>query len=406
MRTSLSVRGLSALPLVLIVFGAFACTGSPTQPELIGDAATGSMPRSFDASPSFSPTAISQEEFAETEFVEQELTDESELTDDAEEVDAADFDANGLDASDFDPQSLTASTLTAAPKGTVAVAGVIKDKITKKVLASVTVKMTGLQPVTSNSRGLYRINVPPGRRTLKFSKKGYTTKSVTATFTKATKLDVLLTSVAASLSKVSLNDSNVPVGTVVTATVKLTSAAPAGGARVLLSSSSTGIATVSASSIVIAAGATSKTFKVNAKAAGTAVIKATYKNASKTANLTVAGSPPPPPPPPPPPTNPVAKFDYSPSQCPVIANPSGGVLATCTFDASDSTPAGVTYKWTFPGGNAFTRTSATFTNVPLPCGTLPNGIFDRTVTLTVTTSSGVVSASFPLSVTFTKTGLC
>ena len=117
--------------MVVAVFGAFACTGSPTQPDLIADTATGSRPRSFDESSPFSPTEVAQDEFAEPEFAEQELTDESELTEDGdvEEIDATDLGASNLDASDFDPQSLTASTPTAAATaGTVALTGVIKDK--------------------------------------------------------------------------------------------------------------------------------------------------------------------------------------------------------------------------------------------------------------------------------------
>ena len=109
MRTSLSVRGVLVLPLVVAVFGAFACTGSPTQPDLIADTATGSRPRSFDESSPFSPTQVAQDEFAEPEYAE-ELTDESELTEDAgdvEEIDAADLGASNLDASDFEPHSLT-----------------------------------------------------------------------------------------------------------------------------------------------------------------------------------------------------------------------------------------------------------------------------------------------------------
>lgn len=407
MRTSPSVRCLVALPLALFMFGAFGCAESPTQPDLVDDAATGTRPRTFEPSRSFTATALTEEEFADSEFVEQELTDESEATEDTEEIDVADFEASNLNAKDFDPESLTASTLaTAKTARTVAVSGVVKDKITKRVLAGVSVKLAGLPRVTSNSRGVYRMDVPPGRRTLTFSKKGYTTKSVTGTFTRATKVDVLLGPAAASLSKVTLDDSDVPVGTIVTATVKLTSAAPTGGARVFLSSTSAGVATVSASSIVIAAGATSKTFMVNAKTAGTTVIKAIYKNASKTANLTVRdGSTPPITTPPT--TVPVAKFEYSPIQCLVVDNPSGGVLATCTFDATDSTaPAGSTYNWTFPGSNVFNRTSAIFTNVPLPCNTLANVILPRPVTLTVTAPSGEVSLPFTRNVTFKKEGLC
>ena len=417
MRTSLSVRGVLVLPLVVAVFGAFACTGSPTQPDLIADTATGSRPRSFDESSPFSPAQVAQDEFAEPEYAE-ELTDESELTEDAgdvEEIDAADLGASNLDASDFEPHSLTSSTPTAAATaGKVTLTGVIKDKTTKRAISGVMVKITGLQPVTSNSKGVYRIqNVGKGSRTLKFSKNGYATTSVTRSVTRAMTIDVLMTASGAALSSVSLSDNDVPVGTVVNGTVTLNKAAPSGGAKISLSSTSPATAAVQSSVITVPAGKKTGAFKVNAKAGGTAVIKATY-NGSKTANLKVTGggqNPPPPtttvPPPPPTNTTPVATFDYSPSQCLVVANPAGGVLATCTFDASDSTaPAGSTYKWTFPGGNVFNRTSATFTNVPLPCGTLPNGVFDRTITLTVTTPSGAVSVPFPRSVTFTKTGLC
>ena len=187
-----------------------------------------------------------------------------------------------------------------------------------------------------------------------------------------------MTASGAALSKVSLSDNDVPVGTVVTGTVTLLKAAPSGGAKILLSSTSPATAAVQ-SSMTVPAGKKTGTFKVNAKAEGTAVIKATYNNASKTANLKVTGgwwSA----------ARPNDGTTYyrlrlrnsttAQSQCPVVANPAGGVLATCTFDASDSTaPAGSTYKWTFPGGNVFNRTSATFTNVPLPCVTLPKRVF-------------------------------
>jgi len=147
---------------------------------------------------------------------------------------------------------------------------------------------------------------------------------------------------------------------------------------------------------------------VNAKAGGTSVIKAKYNNASKTATLKVrGGQPPPPPSSSSPSTRIVARFEYRPDQCAVIANPSGSpaLLATCTFDASDSdAPAGATYTWTFPGSNVFTRNSPTLSNFGLTCGSLPNGVFDRTVLLKV--SAGGESDTHSAPVTFTKAGLC
>ena len=202
MRTSLSVRGVLVLPLVVAVFGAFACTGSPTQPDLIADTATGSRPRSFDESSPFSPTQVAEDEFAEPDYAE-EVTDDSELSEDGdvEEIDAADLGASNLDGSAFEPHSLTASTAkAAATAGTVALTGVVKDKRTGKVIAGVKVNVTGVPSATSNSKG-YRINVAKGTRTLKFSKNGYATTSVTKTVTGAMTINVFMTATPARLCR-------------------------------------------------------------------------------------------------------------------------------------------------------------------------------------------------------------
>ena len=164
--------------------------------------------------------------------------------------------------------------------------GVVKDKRTGQVIAGVKVNVTGVQSATSNSKG-YRINVPKGTRTLQFSKNGYATTSVTKTVTGAMTVNVFMTATTGTaLSKVSLSDNDVPAGTVVTGTVTLLKAAPSGGAKISLSSSSAATAAVT-SSMTIPGGKSSGTFQVNAKAAGTTVIKATYNSASKTANLKV-----------------------------------------------------------------------------------------------------------------------
>ena len=394
MRTCFSARGLSALPLVLVLVSAFACTGSPTQPDSVIDPPAGSA-RQFDAPSTFAqPSRLAEEELGDAELIEQE--DASELVDaeGVEEIDAGDFAANTLTAT---------GPTAAATAGTVAVTGVIKDKTTGRAVSRASVKVTGLAPVTSNSKGAYRINVRPGTRTFKFSKKGYATKSVTKRVSRAMKIDVLLVATLPALSSVTLSDNSVPVGTVVTGTVKLNKAAPSGGAKVLLSSTSTAIATVMSSSVTIAAGKTTGTFKVDANAAGSTVIKGKYNNASKTDQLTVTGGggggggvdgi--------------VAKFTYRPSQCEVIANPGGNptLLATCTFDASETNaPAGSTYRWAFPG-DVFTETSPILRNFGLSCGSLPNGIFERRVSLTVRTPSGASDTSHA-DVTFTKSGLC
>ncbi|HYT24141.1 MAG TPA: hypothetical protein VEW05_28365, partial [Candidatus Polarisedimenticolia bacterium] len=75
-----------------------------------------------------------------------------------------------------------------------------------------------------------------------------------------------------------------------TGTVTLSGPAPAGGAQVALSSSNTGAASVP-SSVVIPAGATSVTFRVNTSMVffSTSVkISASYRSNTLTANLTVS----------------------------------------------------------------------------------------------------------------------
>ena len=149
------------------------------------------------------------------------------------------------------------------------------------------------------------------------------------------------------------------------------------------------------------------------------------KRVTRATNISVSLTPakvtPPPPPPPPPPTQTtppppdkvVASFKYSPNPCQIIAdptNPSGSgatpLMATCTFDASDSiAPAGSTYTWVFPGGETYTRTTKTFSGAKLPCG-LPDGVlFQRTISLTVK-SPGNDTDTKPMDVNFKKSGLC
>jgi hypothetical protein len=94
---------------------------------------------------------------------------------------------------------------------------------------------------------------------------------------------------AASLSSLTVNPSSVVGGNASTGTVTLSSAAPAGGALVSLSSSDAGVASVPAS-VTVAAGATSATFTVGTTtvAAATPVtITAAYNGVTRTATLTV-----------------------------------------------------------------------------------------------------------------------
>jgi hypothetical protein len=93
----------------------------------------------------------------------------------------------------------------------------------------------------------------------------------------------------AALSAVSVSPMSVTGGDESTGTVTLTSAAPAGGAVVSLSSSDTGAAGVPAG-VTIAAGATGATFTVTTSSVGAATpvtITATYDGVTRTAALTV-----------------------------------------------------------------------------------------------------------------------
>src|SRR5262249_12502404 len=100
----------------------------------------------------------------------------------------------------------------------------------------------------------------------------------------------------AALSSVSLNPTTVTGGTQnSTGTVTLSSAAPAGGAVVSLSSSNTSAAQ-GPSSVTVAAGNTSATFAVTTSAVSTSTaitITAVYAGTAKTASLTVNPAPPP-----------------------------------------------------------------------------------------------------------------
>ena len=98
---------------------------------------------------------------------------------------------------------------------------------------------------------------------------------------------------APALSSVSLNPTSVAGGNAVQGTANLTSAAPAGGASVTLSSSNPSVAAVPAS-ITVAAGATSAAFSVATTAVSastTATITGAFGGATKTALLTVTPPP-------------------------------------------------------------------------------------------------------------------
>src|SRR5207244_103608 len=99
---------------------------------------------------------------------------------------------------------------------------------------------------------------------------------------------------AVALSAIGLSPASVVGGNAAQGTATLTSAAPAGGAVVTLSSGNTAVASVA--SVTVAAGATSATFnvKTTAVSASTPVtITGAFGGATRTATLTVTPPPPP-----------------------------------------------------------------------------------------------------------------
>ena len=156
--------------------------------------------------------------------------------------------------------------------------------------------------LTSNSASATvpaTVTVAAGAKTATFT---VSTNSVTASTTASIGASLGGVTASASLtiqtpalptiSSTSLSASTVIGGstTSITGTVNISSAAPAGGLVVTLTSSSTTRATVP-TSVTIAAGATSATFAVTSKAvtsSGNTTITATYNGGSKTVTLTVS----------------------------------------------------------------------------------------------------------------------
>src|SRR5581483_3453263 len=150
-----------------------------------------------------------------------------------------------------------------------------------------------------------------------------------------------------------------------TATVTLTSAAPAGGATVTLSADTTVIAPTT---VVVAAGTTSATFSVVAKpgaGGASATITAAYGGASKSATVSIAK-----------PTTAVARFGVTgPSETDTCEMGSDGKTLNCTFNASTSSAPGtiVSYQWTYSSAGSFSQTTTgpVLANPTIDCSLIP-----------------------------------
>jgi hypothetical protein len=158
-----------------------------------------------------------------------------------------------------------------------------------------------------------------------------------------------------------------------------------------LSSSSTAVATVQASTGV-AQGSTTSTFTVTGVSAGTVNINASLGSTTRQAALTVNA-----------PAGPVARFVVlqgdngaaTGDTCPVTRETVNGNLMNrldCTFDGTSSTaPGGVTgYNWTIfnAGGQAAgTATGSKVVRPTVPCGSF-DGVVSRDVKLSIMPPGG------------------
>ena len=190
------------------------------------------------------------------------------------------------------------------------------------------------------------------------------------------------------LSSVTLNPFNVVGGSTSQGTAFLTGAAPAGGAVVTLSSSSS-VATVPAS-VTVAAGATSATFNVGTApvtATTSATITGAYGGATQSATLTV--TPPPPPPGP-------ASLSVSPSTV------EGGNPVTGTvFLSVGAPPGGLVVSLSSSNTAAATVPATMIVHGGLSSGTFPISTLagPTTRTTTITATANGISRTADLTVT-------
>lgn len=177
----------------------------------------------------------------------------------------------------------------------------------------------------------------------------------------------------AALDALTLSSTSVEGQAEPTGTVRLTAAAPSGGAVVRLESKDTDIVKVPAT-VTVPVGATSATFTVDTATVPTTVgveLTATYLTVSRSAMLTVR--------------SPALEARFSVSSASqgnnacAITNSSGGV--DCTLDATQSSGFIAQYLWTFKVGNnesTFVASTPTFVP-PTACSQLNGGSGGATV---------------------------
>lgn len=306
-------------------------------------------------------------------------------------------------------------SITLASNGSVVAGATIQGTATLNVAAGagganviLTSANTGVATVPGN------VIIPQGAQSANFTVTGVGggTAVITGNFGAQQTATVTVTA-ALDLQSVTLASSSVSgVGTV-QGTVTLSTAAPAGGTTVGLSSSNAGAASVP-NNVTVGQGSTTANFTVtvNTNASNNISITATLGGTTRTANLAINA------------VAITADFRVIPDpgsaasgeQCEVqsIPAPGGGSqnLMKCTFDAGASTPQNgiTTYIWRFftpaTGSTAFQRNSPTLSGISLPCGSFGSSgaTFTRDVTLEIQTPNG--NANRSRMITFIRNGPC
>jgi hypothetical protein len=219
------------------------------------------------------------------------------------------------------------------------------------------------------------------------------TAMITATLGGASRQSPMLTVTnSVAIASIALSASTVVGGDFVTGTVALTTAAPAGGAAVSLSS--TDGATVPAD-VTVPGGSASATFPISTRAVGGTIvskISGSYGGATASAQLSVTR-----------PTVATARFGVTgPTVTETCTLANNGNTLNCTFDGSTSGAPGtiVAWDWSYAIAAKFTQTTTgpVLASPRVDCSllppTLPAGTswFTMIVTLTIRDELGNVSA--------------
>ena len=250
----------------------------------------------------------------------------------------------------------------------IAIGGTAQGTVSLSAVATSTTSIT----LTSSNPSVATVQTPVtvqvGASTAAFTVTGMTvgTVTITASLNGSTgQTPALTVTPAAALSSISLSAASVVGGTSVTGTATLTTAAPAGGAVVTLSSADP--LTVPPS-VTVPAGSATATFIVSTRlVAGTiaGTVTGSYGGASASASLSVTK-----------PTVATARFGVTgPTETDTCTVTDGGNTLNCTFNGSTSTaPVNIiAYEWSYRVAATLTQTTAgpVLTMPAVGCGWLP-----------------------------------